>query len=173
MLELLWPRLATREPLATLPGGTLNATAEVRGYATDLLTRQAGDYDALDTKAATVIGAVLVFVGLVFPQVHPHHLGQWLVFAGLLGLLVYTMATAIMGYRVSRLRMPWTPDTAVFAMRAVPADADAALAYGALDAYLANKPMVDRKAKFVRLSIYAVGPVAALVVALFFTGALG
>jgi hypothetical protein len=166
----LWPRPMELAAWPSLPRGPLSASAQVQAYATALLQRQSEDYDALDTKAVTVIAAVLVFAGLVFPNLRPpdSSLHRALVLL-LLAFSAYTFSTALGAYRVATLKMPWTPKAALGAINRTATAAQAAQAHAALKAYVTNWPVVERKAQFVKLSVYSLAPLGITVAALFAT----
>jgi hypothetical protein len=167
----LWPSLSEVKKLPLPASGPLTANIVIGEFAAGLFARQSADYDALDTKAATLIGAVLVFAGLIFPNLSPANQGEWIVTALLLGVLGYTLVMALAAYRVSLLHGPWTPEVAVGTVNYSATAARVALAVATLRAYLGNYPILQRKAQFVRLSLYSLIPAALLAATLFVVGA--
>lgn len=85
--------------------GTGSGAEVVYEHARDRLARQSSSFDALDAKAATIIGAALILIGLVLPDLRLRDAWHWLLGAVFLVSLVYVLLTAFMAYAVKELHV--------------------------------------------------------------------
>ena len=154
--------MPTFEGLRRLDGGT----SVVLEYARDHLARQVGTLDGLDAKAATIMGASLVLLGLLLPQLSAAS-GWEIAFGGLfLMFIAYTLLMAFMAYRVQAWHVGVPARDVVRAMSTKERIAQAAIGLKLLRAYIYNQPLSRQKAARVQRSLVALGlsviPLAAL-----------
>ena len=175
VVDLVWPRRGEPDVPGPVPDRYSAKTAVVaRDEARANLERQHKTFDSLDTKAATVIAAVFVVIGLAVPRLSVDSPLE----SGLAALLVltvgYSLATAVAGYNVERVATGgWDPPTGVAHLARPSGPATAALAAALFHAIANNRPKVERKARFVRRSLLSLAVAPGLLAALFAAGSLG
>lgn len=150
--RFIWPAPAYADALPPIgaPGfGHVVAGNEAQR----MLSQQLRDYDALDSKAATVIGASFVVVALVMPNLRIHTTWQGILFAALAALLAHALLTAVRGYGVSQLHGGVDPESLVRLAQATAPEGAAALGYMTVGAYVFNKPIMVRKGQFLQFSL--------------------
>ena len=164
----VWPYAQRRQewPKAADPGP---ATPIVLEHARDLLARQSASYDALDGKAATIIGAIFVVLGLVLPNVSARDAVECAAFGFFLAVVAYGLAVSFKAYSVTKLSVGVTPAHVAQATAVPEATVRGAMAVHLLRNWVANEPAIERKAAFVLRAlvalIIAVVPLAILAIA--------
>jgi hypothetical protein len=175
LVDLVWPRREAPDvPTTTIPprypGTPAVAAAEARAN----LDRQHATFDSLDSKAATMIAAVLVVIGLTLPNLTVHGFFATALVVLLAGVVGYSLATALAAYNVQRVATGgWDPATGMRALGEKQEAATAALAAALFHAIANNRPIVARKARLVRRSLLGLAVAPALLAALFLAGSFG
>lgn len=175
----LWPaRLPPVPEPQLVPGEPILGETVALEHARYLLDRQNSVDDALDGKAATLVSADLIVLGLVLTQVSIGQGSPWTPVPALelafllllLGTVGHSLVTAVAAYGVIETEAGWSATDLPTAMTFREEDARAALAIKLAQAYVQNAPLIKRKAEFVRISLRALLATALFVVVLFVFG---
>lgn len=168
-MALAVPKPEGAAPVAT---GKDSGTIIVLEHARELLARQSQSYDALDSKAATLIGATLVVLGLVLPNVDADEAIHWAALIVFLVVIAYALLASFAAYSVTKLKVGVSARTLTSAMTRDEGTARAAVTVHLLRKYVENRPAIERKAALVLRGLIALGVAIPALVALAISGAL-
>lgn len=170
--DWLWPVMPVEEPWPERKRNESSGTNIVYEHARDLVSRQGATFDAIDAKAATIIGAILVVLGLVLPNVRAKELPHWIALGAFLLVIGYGLAAAFAAYGPTKLKIGVQPSTLTPAMTKTEEAARIAVALHLLRKYVQNEPAVQRKAAFVLRGLIALAVAIVPLFALSLLGAL-